>query len=176
MPTFGLKEFNTFDKKLVIGVGAMEVSNAQNTVLTTYSLGSCLGVAIFDPVARAGGLLHAMLPDSSINPERANERPAMFVDTGIAALFRATYKLGADKHRIRICVAGASQFMDDSGFFNIGQRNVKQLAEILRRHGLTVAAQEVGGYVCRTLQLNITTGEVHLRTSGQNTETILYKS
>lgn len=176
MPSFGLKDFNTFEKKLVIGVGAMEVSNAPGAILTTYSLGSCLGVAIYDPVARAGGLLHAMLPDSSINPERAQERPAMFVDTGVAALFRATYRLGAEKHRIQICVAGASQFMDDSGFFNIGQRNIKQLTEILRRHELTIAAQEVGGFVSRTLQLNITTGEVHLKTSGQNSETILHRS
>jgi chemotaxis protein CheD len=100
----------------------------------------------------------------------------MFVDTGIAALFRATYQLGAEKHRIRICVAGASQFMDDSGFFNIGQRNIKQFTEILRKHGLNVTAQEVGGFVSRTLQLHINTGEVHLRTSGVNTETILNKS
>lgn len=176
MPSLCFKDFSAFDKKVVIGVGAFEVSKEPGVMLATYSLGSCLGVAIYDPVAHAGGLLHAMLPESSINPSRAHERPGMFVDTGIAALFRAAYELGAEKHRIRICVAGASHFMDDSGFFNIGDRNFTQFNEILQRHGLLLAAKEVGGFVSRTLMLHVGQGEVRLKTSGQKNETILYRS
>jgi chemotaxis protein CheD len=176
MPSLCFKKPPVSEKRLVIGVGALEVSKDPGAVLTIFSLGSCLGVAIYDPVVRAGGLLHAMLPDSSINPARAGERPAMFVDTGLAALFRAAYQLGAEKHRLRICVAGASHFMDDSGFFNIGQRNFQQFTDILRHHGLAIAAQEVGGFVSRTMQLRIGAGAVCLKTSGQNSETILYRS
>jgi chemotaxis protein CheD len=117
-----------------------------------------------------------MLPDSAINPGKAAERPAMFMDTGLAALFRAAYPLGVEKHRVQICVAGGAQFMDNTGMFNIGQRNYKQLEDILRRHKLAVAAEEVGGFVSRTMQLFIGTGEVRLKTSGQPTETILYRS
>ena len=132
-----------FENKLIIGVGGLAVSNSPEVQLTTYSLGSCLGVAIYDPVIRAGGLLHAMLPDSSINPATAAERPGMFVDTGLAALFRACYQLGADKHRLRICVAGGAQFMDKTNHFNIGLRNYQILQDILRQHGLAIAAQQV---------------------------------
>jgi chemotaxis protein CheD len=113
-----------FERKFVVGVGGLAVSNNQSMILTTYSLGSCLGVTIYDPEIRAGGMLHAMLPDSSINAAKAAEQPAMFIDTGIGALFRAAYELKADKYRMQICVAGGAQFLDKTGFFNIGQRNI----------------------------------------------------
>jgi chemotaxis protein CheD len=164
-----------FERKLVVGVGGLAVSNNQNLVLSTYSLGSCLGISIYDPVSRAGGLLHAMLPNSSINPQKATEQPAMFVDTGISALFRAAYELRAQKHRVQICVAGGAQFLDKSGFFNIGQRNYSCLRELLAEHGLMVQAEDVGGLVSRTVHLNLGTGEVRLKASGDNDERTLFQ-
>jgi chemotaxis protein CheD len=164
-----------FERKLVVGVGGLAVSNNQAVILTTYSLGSCLGVTIYDPVTRAGGLLHAMLPDSSINATKAAEQPAMFVDTGIGALFRATYALRAEKSRMQICVAGGAQFLDKSGVFNIGQRNYACLTRLLAQNGLTIDAKDVGGLVSRTLHLHMGTGEVRLKCSGQTEETILFK-
>ncbi len=164
-----------FERKLVVGVGGLAVSNNQAMILTTYSLGSCLGVTIYDPVSRAGGLLHAMLPDSSINAAKAAGQPAMFVDTGVSALFRAAYELKAAKHRMQICVAGGAQFLDKSGFFNIGQRNYARLTQLLSQHGLSIDAEEVGGLVSRTLHLYLSTGEVRLKSSSQNEETILFK-
>ena len=136
MPSPSLASIAGFERKLVVGVGGLAVSNNQAMILTTYSLGSCLGVTIYDPVSRAGGMLHAMLPDSSINSAKATEQPAMFVDTGIGALFRAAYALKAEKHRMQICVAGGAQFLDKSGFFNIGQRNYACLTQLLGQHGL----------------------------------------
>jgi chemotaxis protein CheD len=164
-----------FERKLVVGVGGLAVSNNQAMILTTYSLGSCLGVTIYDPVSHAGGLLHAMLPDSSINSAKATEQPAMFVDTGVPALFRAAYALKAEKHRMQICVAGGAQFLDKTGFFNIGQRNFDCLTQLLGQHGLTIDAKDVGGLVSRTLLLRLSTGEVCLKSSGQHEETILFK-
>jgi len=173
MPSPSLSSLVGFDRKLVVGVGGLAVSNNQASILMTYSLGSCLGVTIYDPVTHVGGLLHAMLPASSINATKAAEQPAMFVDTGIPALFRAAYQLRLDKHRAVICVAGGAQFLDKTGYFNIGQRNYKSFTELLQQHGLTTIAEEVGGLVSRTVQLNIATGEVRLKTSGQESETIL---
>lgn len=175
MPSPSLSAFAGFDIRLVAGVGGLVVSNNMDAILTTYSLGSCLGVTIYDPVARAGGLLHAMLPDSSINLSKAVEQPAMFVDTGIGALFRAAYALKAEKHRMQICVAGGAHFLDESGFFNIGQRNYASLAQLFALHGLAIDAQDVGGLVSRTLHLHLRTGEVWLKSSGQSEETILFK-
>ncbi len=175
MPSPSLATIVGFERKLVVGVGGLAVSNNQAMILTTYSLGSCLGVTIYDPVSRAGGMLHAMLPDSSINSVRATEQPAMFVDTGLGALFRAAYALKAEKRRMQICVAGGAQFLDRTGFFNIGQRNYASLTQLLGLHGLSIDAMDVGGLVSRTVHLHLNTGEVRVKCSGRDEESILFK-
>ena len=175
MPSPSINSMFGFERKLVVGVGGMAVSNNQGMILTTYSLGSCLGVTIYDPVTRAGGLLHAMLPDASINTTKAAEQPAMFVDTGVGALFRAAYALKAEKHRVQICVAGGAQFLDKTGFFNIGQRNYARFTQLLAEHGLTIDAKDVGGLVSRTIHLHLSTGEVRVKSSNNSEEQVLFK-
>jgi chemotaxis protein CheD len=159
-----------FEHKVVVGVGDMAVSNNPDLTLATYSLGSCLGVVIFDPVARVGGLLHAMLPDSNIDTAKAAARPGMFIDTGVPAMFRAAYQLRADKRRVRIYVIGGAQIMDNSGFFNIGKRNCEALDNLLAEHQLMITAKEIGGLQNRTVFFRLNTGQVTLKMSGQQTE------
>lgn len=173
MPTSSLTSFN---QKVIVGIAEMAVSNNQNVTLTTYSLGSCLGIAIYDPVVKAGGLLHIMLPDSTIDPVKAARQPSMFVDTGVPALFRAAYQLRAEKHRMIICVAGGAQIMDSGGLFNIGPRNYDALSKLFAEHGLRIQAEQVGGTANRVMHLNLATGEVRLKISDQAKETILCKS
>ncbi len=72
---------------LVIGVADCLVSDDPEAVLVTYALGSCIAVVIHDPVSRVGGLLHYMLPESTLDQAKAQERPYMFADTGIPLLF-----------------------------------------------------------------------------------------
>ena len=173
MPAPSLTGFN---QKVIVGIAEMVASNNQNVTLTTYSLGSCLGIAIYDPVVKAGGLLHIMLPDSTIDSVKAAKQPSMFVDTGVPALFRAAYQLRAEKHRMIICVAGGAQIMDSGGFFNIGSRNYDALGKLFAEHGLKIQAEQIGGMVNRTMHLNLATGEVRLKISGQAQETILCKN
>lgn len=175
MPAPSLAALTGFDQKLIVGVADLAVSNNPSVVLATYSLGSCLGITIYDPVAKVGGMLHAMLPDSSIDPAKAVSQAAMFIDTGIPALFRAAYQLKADKHRVQICVAGGAQVMDGSGFFSIGKRNYETMKRLLSQHGLVVRAEQTGGLVSRTIFLSVRTGEVKMKVSGANEETILWK-
>lgn len=162
-----------FQHRVVIGLAELAVSNNPSAVLTTYSLGSCIGVAIYDPVARVGGLLHSMLPDSTIDPAKARANPGMFVDTGAPALLRAACQMRADKRRLRVFVAGGARIMDDQNLFNIGGRNLTAFSEWLRREGLTVTAEQVGGQVNRTVGLSIENGRVTLKVSGVLNEVIL---
>ncbi len=173
MPSPSLAALAGFEQKIVVGVGDFAVSNNPSVVLMTYSLGSCLGVTIYDPVLRVGGVLHIMLPDSSINPAKAARQPAMFVDTGVPALFRAAYQMKAEKYRVQICVVGGAQVMDSSGFFNIGKRNYEALSALLVQHTLKVQATQVGGLVSRTVSLNVGTGEVRLKVSGRMDDFVL---
>ena len=163
------------EQRVIVGVGDLAVSNNQSLSLTTYSLGSCIGVTIYDPVVRVGGLLHFMLPDSTINPAKAIEQPAVFVDTGIPAFFRAAYQLKAEKQRVIICAAGGAQMMDGGDFFNIGARNYTSLTALMTKHGLDIQAEQVGGMVSRTMTLNLRTGEVRLKVSGRLEEQVLFK-
>ncbi|MEI2724736.1 MAG: chemotaxis protein CheD [Verrucomicrobiota bacterium] len=154
-------------KNLIVGVGDMLASNDVQANLVTYSLGSCVGVAIYDPVMKVGGLLHAMLPDSTINAERAATRPYMFVDTGLPALFHAVYTLGALKPRLTVRLAGGAEFLDGKKIFNIGGRNVTATLDLLMRNNVKLGASETGGHESRTLRLDLATGQLSVDMPGK---------
>ncbi|MGD8450376.1 MAG: chemotaxis protein CheD [Phycisphaerae bacterium] len=152
---------------VVVDIADFAVSADPAAGLITYSLGSCLGVSIWDPVVRVGGMLHYMLPESSLSPEKAKSNPAMFCDTGIPRLFRAVYELGGVKSRLVVKVAGGSQLLDDNGTFNIGKRNYLALRKIFWKNGVMISGEDVGGSVSRTVKLHIATGQVTVKTRNQ---------
>lgn len=151
---------------LVVGMADCQISSTADQVLVTYALGSCIAVAIHDPVARVGGMLHYMLPESSISPARAGENPYMFADTGIPLLFRRAYGCGAEKRRLIVRAAGGAQVMDKDGVFNIGKRNYLALRKILWKAGVLVQGEEVGGTLSRTVGLEVGSGRFWLRGPG----------
>ncbi len=151
---------------LIVGVGDMKVSNDREVVLATYSLGSCIGVAIYDPAVKVGGVLHYMLPESSLDGEKARKNPYMFGDTGIPLLFKESYRLGAKKNRLRVIVVGGSQILDQKGLFNIGKRNHTLLRKMFWKNNVITDFQDVGGTVNRTLKLEIASGDAWLKVSG----------
>lgn len=159
----------------VIGVADMKVSAVPGEVLITYALGSCLGVCVHDPVAGVGGLLHVMLPDSQIDPAKAQANPYMFVDTGVPKLFKACYELGAQKSRmvVKVC-GGAHQGADESADrFQIGKRNAVQLKQLLWKNGVMIKAQDVGGIqLSRTVSLEVGSGEVVVKLNGGDRRTL----
>ncbi len=165
---------------LVVGVGDVQVSRARRGVgleaaadgrenapgsvtLITYALGSCIGVTVYDPVAEVGGMLHYMLPDSALDPKRAEERPAMFADVGIPLLFRSCYKLGAEKQRMLVYGAGGAQVSGACDPFGIGKRNQLALKKILWKAGVILRGESLGGSLSRTVRLDLGTGQVSLR-------------
>ena len=161
------------EQKIIVGIAELAVSNDCAVTMATYALGACLGVALYDPIARIGGLSHLMLPDSSMEATRAARQPALFVDTGVPALIRAACQLGAEKNRLTISIVGGAQILDDGNSFNLGPRNCLALDRVLKQYGLRVHAEQVGGLLNRTMCLSIATGEVRLKTSGQAGETLL---
>jgi chemotaxis protein CheD len=155
-------------KALVVGVADMVVSNDPSAELVTYSLGSCLGITVYDPAKRIGGLLHVMLPTSTIDSSKAANSPSMFVDTGVPRLFHALYNLGANRSHLVIKAAGGAQFLDPAGVFNIGERNQKALLELLARNGLGLHACDLGGTSSRTIRLALETGGLQIQSPGAN--------
>lgn len=152
---------------VVVGVADCRVSNDPGAVLVTYALGSCIAVMIHDPVAGVGGLLHFMLPESSLDRAKAQQNPFMFADTGIPSLFHSAYQLGAEKRRLVVLAAGGAQIMDPEGRFNIGKRNCLAMRKIFWKAGVLVKTEEVGGTSSRTVRLEVTGGAAFLRGPGE---------
>jgi chemotaxis protein CheD len=148
--------------RLIVGMADMKMTSRKDDSIITYALGSCLGITVYDPVAGVGGMLHVMLPDSSIDPKRAEMNPFMFLDTGLPLLFHAAYQKGAKKERMIIKVAGGRE--GEHGF-QIGKRNFTKLRQILWKNGVFLKAHDVGGDWSRTMILDLGTGAVTLRTN-----------
>jgi len=151
---------------IVVAMADCALSGADETTLVTYALGSCIAVAIHDPVSRVGGLLHFMLPDSTIDTGKAQKNPYMFADTGIPLLFRQAYELGAQKRRLCVRLIGGAQVLDDGGVFNIGKRNHLAARKILWKAGVLVHAEAVGGTLSRNVGLHVGTGRCWMRPAG----------
>jgi chemotaxis protein CheD len=150
---------------LIVGVSDMKVSNDPNSMLVTYSLGSCIGIAVFDPVVKAGGLLHYMLPESSLDSAKATANPFMFADTGIPRLFKSVYELGGMKSRMRVVMVGGSQVLDQNGFFNIGKRNEMAARKLFHRNNVVIDFADIGGSGNRTIRLAVCNGKCWLKDS-----------
>jgi chemotaxis protein CheD len=148
--------------KSIVGVSDMHVSDNPDDTIITYALGSCLGIAMFDPVAGVGGLLHVMLPLSKADPEKAKQKPAMYVDTGLAQLLGVCYDMGATKSNIIISVAGGASMKRNEGddYFKIGKRNFTTLRKLLWKNGFMIEKQDVGGNNSRTMAIRISDGLV----------------
>ena len=150
---------------LIVGVSDMKVSKNPDAVLVTYSLGSCIAIAVFDPAAKVGGLLHYMLPESSLDSAKAAANPFMFADTGIPRLFKSVYELGGIKGRMRVIMVGGSQVLDQKGFFNIGKRNEMAARKLFHRNNVVIDFADTGGNGNRTIRLAVKDGKCWLKNS-----------
>jgi chemotaxis protein CheD len=159
-----MKEEMAGNKHVRIDVGDLHASSNSDEVLLTYALGSCLGVAIHDSRAHAGGLAHIQLPTSI---DRANfaEGVWSYADRALPELFQRVYALGAARGNLRIVLAGGASVSDPTNFFQIGRKNYLTVKSLLWRNGYFVSAEAIGGADWRTMRLNIGTGRVEVQTS-----------
>ena len=153
-----------------VGISEMILSDQPEDLLVTYSLGSCIGLAVYDPAIRVGGMIHCMLPLSRIDPEKAAKNPEMFIDSGVVHLLQGVLDLGAHKSRLIAKVAGAAKLLDEGGVFNIGERNHVVLRKILWKNNILIAAEETGGAIARSLYLYMDTGRTMIKSQGQERE------
>ena len=146
----------------------MKISSSPDDEIITYALGSCLGITVYDPVARIGAMVHVMLPSSSIAPVKASMNPCMFVDTGVKNLFLASYKAGAQRSRLIVVGAGGAcaNGMEQDDYFQIGKRNVTVLRSLLWKNGIILKNCDFGGNLARTMSLDIATGQVLIKMNG----------
>lgn len=142
-----------------VGIGEAIVDGS-GASLAAFGLGSCVGLAAWDPVTRVGGLAHFMLPSGT----RAGN-PAKYVDTGLPWFLMALSEAGASPRRSQFKAAGgAAMFLGVSGSLEVGRRNVSALDQALVAAGLRLTAHDLGGAIGRSLDLDLKTGQLSIRT------------
>mgnify|MGYP000895449984 FL=1 len=152
--------------ELKVGIADYKVARSPDNIIT-LGLGSCVGITLFDPNNKVGGMVHVMLADSTQFKNITN--PAKFADLGIPLLLEEVLKFGARKTSLQAKIAGGAQmftFADKTTSLNIGQRNVEMTKEMLKKLGIRLLAEDTGKNYGRTMILNTTTGEVTIRTIG----------
>jgi chemotaxis protein CheD len=147
-----------------VGVGELVVSSDPSCVLIARALGSCIALLAYDPVQRAGGMLHYLLPSAAVSRPDIAQRPALFADTGIPLLLDKLAPDPKHRHNLVLRVAGGSS-PHSTDAFGIGRRNYFAMRAILRRCGLNISSEAVGGTVSRTVRLVIGSGRMLLRSS-----------
>jgi len=155
---------------ITVDISDFKVTDDPDAVIVTYALGSCIAVVVYDPIKRAGGMIHFMLPMSSTSPDKAKEKPAMFADTGVPLLFGEMYSLGCNKKDLVVKVIGGGSLYDDKGMFNIGQRNYTVVRKLFWKNGILIKAEDVGGAKSRTARLFVGTGKVLVRSQSEESE------
>jgi chemotaxis protein CheD len=149
-----------------VAAAEMLASARADDVLVTYSLGSCIGLTLYDPVAKAGGLVHCLLPSSDIDPDRAKFKPYMFVDTAVPALVQKLCDMGGEARRMVAKVAGGAGPLEGRELFGIAVRNHKAVRDALRSASIRVDAEDIGGTAARTMSLHVASGLTTVKSGG----------
>ena len=153
------------ETKLTIGIADMKFTQHTGTLIT-YALGSCIGICLYDPAIKLGGLLHITLP---LNMETGRKNPLKYADTGMAEMLRQMEAKGANRARIVAKIAGGAKMFEVTGgaLGNIGQRNIESVRIQMKKHGLRIANEDVGGTVARTMSMDVETGAITVRSYGR---------
>ncbi len=148
--------------EIKVGIGDYAVAK-KTGVISTYGLGSCVGITLYDRLTKVGGLLHALLPESALYGNRGN--PAKYVDTGLELLIKDMMKLGASPRRLEAKLFGGAHMFSNvrSENLQIGKRNVEVAKRELRKRGIKIVAEDTGGRGGRTIYLDVSTGRVKMR-------------
>jgi chemotaxis protein CheD len=147
-----------------VGMADYKVGRAPDTLIS-YGLGSCIGISLYDPQAKVGGLLHIMLPDST--QARPTDNPAKFADTGLPLMLGDVLQLGASRSRLVAKIAGGSQmfaFANATDIMRVGARNAEAAKKVLRSLNIRLIAEDTGGTYGRTVQINLETGIYTVKT------------
>lgn len=151
--------------KITVGIADMKIAQGSG-ILITYALGSCIGLCFHDPRLKLGALLHIMLP---LNMETGRKNPMKYADTGIRETLKQMEAMGARRARITAKIAGGAKMFEvgSSSLGNIGQRNIESVHMNLKKEGIRLLKEDVGGSVARTLLFDVNSGLGCVRSYGR---------
>jgi len=155
-----------------VGMADLKVCKSPDG-LTTLGLGSCVGVVIRDPITKVGGMLHAMLPDSTVI--KNNTCVEKFVDSGIDELVKRMIRAGANRGRLEAKLAGGAQmfsFQRNSDLVKVGDRNAEAARKKLKAMHIKLLAEDTGLNYGRTVIYYPETGIYVIKAVGKPEKSI----
>ncbi len=155
-----------------VGMADLKVAKAPDSLIT-LGLGSCIGLTLYDPATKVGGMVHYMLPDST--KLKNNSNIAKFGDTGIKELYRQMIANGASPRRMVAKIAGGAKMFEVSGLSsvgNVGERNAEQAKIELKALKIPLIAEDTGLNYGRTVELNCEDGSFFIKAVGKTNKTI----
>jgi len=178
--TFGnLKTNRNYQQSMAVALttavnfSEMKISSNPAETLVAFTIGSGIGMTIYDPISMVGGMLNFILPSSAtIDSAKIKKYPLMFADTAIPAFLAALEEFGAKTDRMKIVIAGGAQVLDQTGVFNMGHHNYQATQLILSGYKLGIHHEDIGGIQSRTLKLNIGSGDSFIHFPGQREKKI----
>ncbi|HBR97639.1 MAG TPA: chemotaxis protein CheD [Gammaproteobacteria bacterium] len=156
-------------QKVVI-VGEEAHSGQPDAILKTFALGSCVAIVLLDPATRVIGMVHVALPDSSVDPDKARDKPCYFVDSGVEYLLTAMSQAGCSPSGQGMVakLAGGAAVMGGNDKFNVGGRNVDAARAYLQKKGIKIVAEDVGKNISRTATVHVGSAKVGLSSPGRD--------
>lgn len=148
---------------VTVGLGELAATAAPGR-LVTYGLGSCVGLCLYDPLRRVGGLAHIFLPWGE--GEREGQ-PALYANKGVVRLVHAVAELGGDLRRLQAKMVGGARLFAHSDTLNIGERNVEAVRAELQRLAIPMSGEEVGGSRGRSLLFDLSDGRIRITSGGR---------
>ncbi|MCI8791905.1 MAG: chemotaxis protein CheD [Eubacterium sp.] len=150
-------------KNIMVGMADLNIGRAPD-ILTTVGLGSCIGLTLYDPVTKVGGLVHYMLPDSKAVSNNSNI--AKFADTGVQELLKRVTMAGANRGRLVAKIAGGAKMFavtQESNIGSVGERNSFAAKQLLHQLNIRLIAEDTGLNFGRTVELHCDTGDFYIK-------------
>ncbi len=149
---------------ITIGIAESQISKSPDKIVT-LGLGSCVGLVLYDPAAKIGGMVHIMLPTAPKGTDATNKYK--FADTGIAELIRAMVASGAARARLAAKAAGGAHMFNtnyNTDVMNVGQRNIEMCRKVLKENAIAIVAEDMGGTSGRSIEFCCSSNALQIRT------------
>lgn len=150
-----------------VKMGNSAVTRRSSDNLTASGIGSCLVITLYDPKRKVGALAHAMLPSNSpARDERQGamdkRRDAMYVGVAIDEMLKKIKAFGAKREDLEAkLIGGANMFAAFKS--DIGKQNVLSAKEKLKKEGIKLVGEAVGGSIGRSVEFCVASGIVTVK-------------
>lgn len=155
-----------------IGIAELGIVRPPDSI-KTIGLGSCVGIVLYDELKKIGGMVHIMLPESSLAGRAATVNYTKFADTAIPFLYKKLIHEGANRRNICAKIAGGAEMfavLGQNTGLRVGPRNVEMTKKVLRSLSIPLIAESVGGSYGRTIEFFPDTSVLKVKTVTKGVE------